>query len=152
MNTEEKLYTRFLKKYKLKYLVPSILTIFSIYFWITLINYDFLKIIGLIINIVGLLVWWFARLTLAENWDAGYGKPTIKQLVTRGIYSKIRHPLYLGINMTLAGLSILYSQIWFAGISLVIIIYFFRRMYLEDSYLSEKLGEEYRDYKNKTWF
>lgn len=152
MDAEEKSHTHFIKRYQLEHLVPLALTILSISFWITFFSYDFLKIIGALINIVGLIVWWSAKLTLAENWDAGYGKPKIKRLITHGIYSKIRHPLYWGINITLIGLFILYPKVWFVVISLVIIIYFFHRMHTENAYLSEKLGEEYRDYKKKTWF
>jgi len=141
----------FIKRYRLEHLVPLVLTILSVYFWVTFLNNDLLKIVGITINIVGLIIWWFAKLTLSENWAAGYGKPKIKQLVTHGIYSKIRHPLYWGINLTLTGLTLLYLKVWFIIISLLIIIYFFHRMYIEDNYLLEKLGKEYQDYKEKTW-
>ena len=115
-------------------------------------NLSFLKITGIIINIIGLIIWWSAKLTLRENWDAGYGKPKIKQLVTHGIYSKIRHPLYWGINLTLVGLIFLHPEVWFAIISLLIITYFFYRMRTENKFLSEKLGQEYMEYKKKTSF
>ncbi|MCX6796490.1 MAG: isoprenylcysteine carboxylmethyltransferase family protein, partial [Candidatus Falkowbacteria bacterium] len=103
------------------------------------------------INIAGLIIWWSAKLTLSENWNAGYGKPKIKQLVTRGIYLKIRHPLYWGINLTLMGLVLMYPKVWFLIINFLIIVYFFHRMHVENNYLTEKLGKEYRDYKRKTW-
>lgn len=142
----------FIKRYQLEHLVPLALTIVSIYFWIIFFSYDFLKIIGITINILGLIIWWSAKLTLAENWDAGYGKPSIKKLVTHGIYSKIRHPLYLGINLTLFGLIFLYPKTWLVITLLLIIFYFFYRMHVENNYLLEKLGQEYKDYKKKTWF
>lgn len=140
-----------IKRYQLEHLVPLALTILSVYFWVVFFDSSLLKIIGGIINVVGLVVWWSAKLTLGENWSAGYGKPGIKKLVTHGIYSKIRHPLYWGINITLAGLVLLYPVIWFFVTSLAIIIYFFYRMRIEDDYLLKTLGEEYKNYKNKTW-
>jgi protein-S-isoprenylcysteine O-methyltransferase Ste14 len=140
----------FIKRYQLEHLVPSALTIISVYFWITFFNQNLLKIVGVAVNILGLIIWWFAKLTLDQNWNAGYGKPKIKQLVTHGIYSKIRHPLYWGINLTLLGLALLYPKVWFLIINSLIIIYFFYRMHIEDNYLSEKLGKEYQDYKRKT--
>jgi protein-S-isoprenylcysteine O-methyltransferase Ste14 len=140
-----------IKRYQLEHLVPLALTILSVYFWITFFNQDSIKIIGIVINIIGLIIWWSAKITLGENWDAGYGNPKIKQLVTHGIYSKIRHPLYWGINLTLIGLALLYLTIWFSIISLLIVVCFFYRMRIEDKYLLEKLGEEYRNYKAKTW-
>jgi protein-S-isoprenylcysteine O-methyltransferase Ste14 len=141
----------FIKRYRLEHLVPFALTILSIYFWVTFFSQDLLKIVGITINIIGLIIWWSAKLTLAENWAAGYGKPKIKQLVTHGIYSKIRHPLYWGINLTLIGLSLMYLNIFFIIVSLAIVIYFFRRMRAEDKFLIEELRGEYFDYKKKTW-
>ena len=136
----------------MEYSISGALTIVSIYFWITFLNYNFLKIVGIAINIAGLVMWWSARMTLAENWDTGFGRPKIRQLVTHSIYSKICHPIYLGIILTLTGLVLIYPKIWFLMICLLAIIYFFYRMKTESKYLSEKLGEEYQNYKGKTWF
>ena len=140
-----------IKKFHLKYSLPVILTVISICFWVTFLSYDWTEVTGLVINIAGLAMWWSAKLTLAKNWNVGFGRPKISRLVTHGIYSKICHPMYWGINLTLAGLVILYPNLWFSTASLLIIIYFFSRMRIENNYLSEQLGEEYRNYKRKTW-
>ncbi len=140
-----------IKKLHLGHSISVILTVVSIYFWITFQNPNFLRVTGIAINITGLLVWWSARLTLAKNWSTGFGRRHIKQLVTHGIYSKISHPLYWGINLTIFGLCILYPRYWFLMLSAIIVVYFFYRMRVEDSYLTEKLGEEYQNYKRKTW-
>jgi len=142
----------FLKRYHLKHSLPVALTLLSVYFWATFLNRDFLKIAGAIINVAGLAMWWSAKLTLAGNWGMGFGTPGIKQLVTRGIYAKIRHPMYWGIILTIIGLVLLYPEIRFSIVSLLVVVYFFSRMRRESRYLSEKLGEEYRDYARKTWF
>jgi protein-S-isoprenylcysteine O-methyltransferase Ste14 len=141
----------FIKRYQLEHLVPLALTIFSIYFWFNNFRQNWTYLIGLIINIIGLLIWWSAKTTLAENWDAGYGKPKIKKLVNWGIYSKIRHPLYWGINLTLIGLSMIHLNIFLIIPSLIIVIYFFWRMKVETNFLIKTLGKKYLDYKRKTW-
>jgi protein-S-isoprenylcysteine O-methyltransferase Ste14 len=140
-----------IKRYQLEHLVPLALTILSIYFWINFLQQNSLEVLGLVLNVIGLIIWWSAKLTLAENWDAGYGKPKIKKLVIEGIYSKICHPLYWGINLTLLGLAIMHPKNWFIIIILLIVIYFFRRMNIEDKYLLKKLGKKYQEYKRKTW-
>jgi len=81
----------------------------------------------------------------------GFGKPKIDKLVTHGIYSKILHPMYWGVNLTFVGLVLLYPKPWFILLCLFIILYFFYRMRIETSYLSEKLGEEYQKHKKETW-
>lgn len=106
---------------------------------------------GLFINVIGLFIWWSAKITLSENWDAGYGKPKIKKLITRGIYSKISHPLYLGINLALIGLCLIHLNIILIILSIIIVVYFFWRMRLETKFLIKTLGKKYLDYKKKTW-
>ncbi len=140
-----------IKRYQLEHLVPLALSVLSVYFWFASFQKNWIYFVGLFINIIGLLIWWSAKITIAENWDAGYGQPKIKKLVTFGIYSKIRHPLYWGINLTLAGLALISLNIFIAIISIFIVIYFFRRMCIEDKFLAKELGKQYLDYKNKTW-
>ncbi len=142
----------FIKRYQLEHLVPLTITILALYFWFNNFHYSFLYFLGLFVSIVGLIIWWTAKFTIAENWDAGYGNPQIKKLVTYGIYSKIRHPLYWGINLTLIGLSLVHQNIYLIIISLLIVIYFFRRMQIEDKFLIKELGKKYLNYKNNTWF
>ncbi|MFH0936071.1 MAG: methyltransferase [Candidatus Woesearchaeota archaeon] len=142
----------FIKRYQLEHLVPLALTTLSIYFWFVYFEQILIKFIGLIVNITGLIVWWSAKITIGENWNAGYGQPKLKKLVTYGIYSKICHPMYWGINLTLIGLSLIHQKIWLILITLIIIVYFFRRMYVEDIYLNKILGNKYQEYKRKTWF
>ena len=141
----------FIKRYQLEHLVPLALTILSVYFWLVSYRPQLTYLIGIVINVVGLGVWWAAKITLAGNWDAGYGQPKIKKLVTWGIYAKIRHPLYWGINITLIGLSLIHLNLILSVISLIIVIYFFSRMRAEDAFLLNQLGAEYSDYKKKTW-
>jgi protein-S-isoprenylcysteine O-methyltransferase Ste14 len=140
-----------ISRYQLEHLVPLALTVISVYFWFKFFQPTLLWCAGLTFNIIGLVIWWSAKLTLAENWGVGYGNPKIKKLVTWGIYSKIRHPLYLGIILTLFGLALIYPKAWFILVSLLISIYFARRMHVEDRYLIETLGKKYRDYKKGTW-
>lgn len=140
-----------IKRYQLEHLVPLALTLFSIYFWFKSYQLDWVYFTGLAINILGLLVWWSAKVTLAENWDAGYGQPKMKKLVTWGIYAKIRHPLYWGINITLMGLCLIHLNLFLIIPSILIVVYFFWRMKVETKFLIKTLGKKYLDYKKKTW-
>jgi len=140
-----------IKRYQLEHLVPLALTIISIYFWFNNFQQTTLYFTGLTINILGLFIWWSAKITLSENWDAGYGQPKIKKLVTQGIYSKICHPLYLGINLTLIGQCLIHLNLFLIIPSLLIIIFFFWRMKLETNFLIKILGKKYLDYQKKTW-
>jgi len=140
-----------IKRYQLEHLVPLVITIVSIYFMIIKFQNNFVYFVGLVISLIGLFIWWSAKITLSENWSAGYGKPQIKNLVINGIYSKISHPLYWGVNITLVGLCFIHLNSFLTIISIIIIIYFFYRMRVETSFLTKKLGKRYIDYRKTTW-
>jgi len=78
--------------------------------------------------------------------------PEARTLVTSGLYSRIRHPVYLfGTVASLAALLAL--QIWpvFAiGVALVPLTLFRARR--EQQVMEAAFGERYRRYKEETWF
>jgi protein-S-isoprenylcysteine O-methyltransferase Ste14 len=80
------------------------------------------------------------------------GVENIDHLVTTGMFSKLRHPMYLGFILWIAGWIIFTG----AGASLlvgmvaVVCILFWRR--LEEEKLLADYGEEYRMYRKETWF
>lgn len=139
-----------MKKYKI-YPLLYLLTILSVYFWFNNFQQTIIYFLGLSINLIGLIVWWSAKITLAENWYGGHGTPKIKKLVKSGIYSKICHPIYWGINLTLIGLCLIHLNILLIILSILIMIYFFWRMSVETKFLTKTLGKRYLDYKKKTW-
>ena len=58
---------------------------------------------GLLLTILGCVFAIWARLTLGTNWSS---MPDVKQsheLVTKGPYALVRHPIYSGLLLALAG-------------------------------------------------
>jgi len=74
----------------------------------------------------------------------------IQKLVTYGIYSKMRHPIYLSIIVIYVGFSLFFNS-W---LSLIIAILFSATWFFsaiqEEKGLIEIFGQEYIDYKSKT--
>jgi protein-S-isoprenylcysteine O-methyltransferase Ste14 len=68
-------------------------------------------------------------------------------LNTTGIYSAVRHPLYLGNFFMWFGPCLLTGNIWFILIfCLVYWIYYERIMYSEEQFLRRKFGPQYTDW------
>jgi protein-S-isoprenylcysteine O-methyltransferase Ste14 len=80
------------------------------------------------------------------------GLENIKQLVTTGLYSRLRHPMYLGFILWILGWSTYHGAaisllLGFLGIGSIL---YWRR--LEDHGLVSRHGEAYRSYRAKSWF
>jgi len=74
------------------------------------------------------------------------------ELVTDGIYAKIRHPLYLATIMLLIGLALLYPFIEVAVFSFGLIAYTLIGSYFEERKLILHYGDEYLKYRKTVGF
>ena len=76
-------------------------------------------------------------------------KSTIK-IVTDGAYRFSRNPLYLSLLILLFGIAVLMTSIWlFFTIPILYMLFLFKAVKPEESYLSQKFGEEYLNYMAK---
>ncbi len=65
-------------------------------------------------------------------------------LNTTGIYSTVRHPLYLGNFFMWLGIAFLTANIWFViAFIFAYWVYYERIMYAEEQFLTRKFGEQY---------
>jgi protein-S-isoprenylcysteine O-methyltransferase Ste14 len=72
------------------------------------------------------------------------------QLITHGIYSLSRHPIYFGVLIAIMGLPVLAQSLYgFLVLSLLIPI-FLNRIRMEEELLAEEFGDAYRTYKEAT--
>lgn len=70
-----------------------------------------------------------------------------EQLNTKGLYSIVRHPLYVGNFLTWLGLSIFTYNICFVMIMVLAFwLYYERIMFAEERFLERKYGEKYIDW------
>ena len=111
---------------------------------------SFYTLLSITILVVGVIVFIISWKELGEFRIGIYPG---KVLVTTGIYSKIRNPIYLGIKIIYLGFALYFRSI--ISIILVIIIlvpvHIFRAR-KEEQELIKKFGERYKEYKKKTIF
>lgn len=74
-----------------------------------------------------------------------------RQLNVTGMYSIVRHPLYLGNFFIWLGLSLLPRCWWFTLLTCLIFwLYYERIMVAEEAFLEEQFGEEFRNWASRT--
>ena len=72
-------------------------------------------------------------------------------LNTTGIYSAVRHPLYLGNFLIWAGISFFTHSFFFSlAAILLFFLYYERIIFVEEDFLREKFGQAFNDWAGKT--
>lgn len=90
-----------------------------------------------------------ARITLGRAFSVRARATT---LVTSGVYSRIRNPIYVFGGLMIAGAIIFIARPWFLLIFVLLIPLQIRRARHEAQVLEEKFGDAYRAYRRGTWF
>lgn len=78
--------------------------------------------------------------------------PQAKDLVTHGLYSRLQHPMYVFVDLTVCGIALAVHR-WYVLLFLVILLAIqTRNAHRERKLLREKFGERYEIYRHATWF
>jgi protein-S-isoprenylcysteine O-methyltransferase Ste14 len=108
-----------------------------------------LPLLGVLLVWTGVLFAIWARATLGRNWSASVEVKQEHELVERGPYRWVRHPIYTGLLLALLG-STLFLGEWrgFVGTA-IIAASFWIKLRLEERWMREEFGEAYVDYMHR---
>ncbi|MGA2363709.1 MAG: isoprenylcysteine carboxylmethyltransferase family protein [Candidatus Aminicenantales bacterium] len=79
--------------------------------------------------------------------QAHHQSDDITRIVTAGVYSKIRHPLYLSMIFINLGIGLAFGIIWTFILAVLIKVRIIMSALKEEEFLLGKFPEEYRQYK-----
>jgi len=111
--------------------------------------HDGLREIGFFLGLLGLAGVILARYTLGRSFSIT-AKATA--LVTTGIYSRIRNPIYVSGIVSVTGVILILRQPLLWLLLLVIIPMQIIRARREARVLEGTFGDAYREYRRHTWF
>src|ERR1700733_14063316 len=111
--------------------------------------WDFQRCIGAALMILGIAGIVTARYQLGKSFAI---RAKAHELVTRGIYSKIRNPIYVSGAVLLAGFVLLLHRPMLWLVFLALIVMQTLRARREAKVLEAAFGDAYREYRRNTWF
>ena len=96
----------------------------------------------------GIVLLIFTFLLERSGLQTVFGEPQeTPHVITTGVFSMVRHPIYLGAILGYAGLTCFTFSLASAALLLVIIAFYRFISRYEEVLLTERFGDEYRQYK-----
>ena len=126
-----------------KYLLP---------FWY--LENDTLSKVGWGFLIISLIVVWIAQSQMANSWRIGIDEKNKTKLITKGLFSISRNPIFLGIMMANIGLFLVIPNAFTLLVISLSTISINTQIRLEEAFLKQEFENEYEAYskKAKRWF
>lgn len=107
-------------------------------------------IIGLVIDVFGIAFAIWARIVLGSNWSNAIALKDNHQLVQKGPYAIVRHPIYTGMLFATFGTALTIGKLTdFIGV-LFIIAAILIRIQDEDALMAKEFPESHPNYKQRT--
>jgi protein-S-isoprenylcysteine O-methyltransferase Ste14 len=119
--------------------------------WKLIIQGQYIKIIGFLLLFLSLAFSVWARVILGKNWSGVIQKVQGQRLITKGPYRYIRNPIYTGIIGGFIGTFIIVGTLASLLGMLIIIVTYILKTVKEERFLVESFGDEYIEYKKRTW-
>ena len=108
-----------------------------------------IHIFGLVLLVPGLALLTLARIQLGNAFSV---TPQATCLVTHGLYSRIRNPIYVFAMFVLAGLILFLKRPWLLLLLIPLFVLQLFRVRREAQILEQRFGDAYRQYRARTWF
>ena len=121
-------------------------------FWY--IEHDYLKYIGWGLLVLSLILVWIAQSHMANSWRIGIDEKNKTKLITNGLFSVSRNPIFLGIMIANMGLLLIIPNAFTLLIVSLSTISINTQIRLEEEFLKSSHREKYQDYLNQVrrWF
>jgi protein-S-isoprenylcysteine O-methyltransferase Ste14 len=105
--------------------------------------------LGLAIALAGACFTLWARFTIGRNWSGTITVKTDHELMTRGPYAIVRHPIYSGLLLTLLGTAFVVGEYRsFIAVGFAFAGWKWKSL-TEERVMTEQFGEVYLDYKRR---
>ena len=113
---------------------------------------QWIRWIGACLTPAGTLFAIWARATIGKNWSAEVQIKRDHQLIRSGPYAYVRHPIYTGILLAVAGTALVVGEYRAILGVILICLGFARKAKKEEVFLSTQFGPAFDEHKRRTGF
>lgn len=107
------------------------------------------SLFGLALTIAGVAFAIWARVIIGRNWSAAVTVKQGHELVRRGPYSVVRHPIYTGVLVGLLGTVVTLGDVRWLLAFFVVSLALWLKSRREESFMMDQFGAEYVAYRSK---
>jgi protein-S-isoprenylcysteine O-methyltransferase Ste14 len=115
-----------------------------------LINSPLAKVIGAGLSSLGLVVFAMAYVSFGDSWRVGFDVKSPGALVTTGVFSFTRNPIYLCLDLWFIGTFLINGTLIFLIFALLAVAAMHWQIRQEETFLANLYGQPYRDYCART--
>lgn len=132
-------------------LVATVLALAGVLGPIGLFDHDLLRWIGGAIALAGLILVLAAQATMGASWRIGVDQAEVTDLVTAGLFSVTRNPIFLGMLMFWLGMAVLVpSALSLVALVVALLAVEAQVRLVEEPYLIKTHGAAYLAYASRT--
>jgi protein-S-isoprenylcysteine O-methyltransferase Ste14 len=107
--------------------------------------------VAAVVFVAGLVVRWAAQRTLGGQWSHTLETTEGHQLVTAGVYGRVRHPIYAALTLwAVSQPFLLQNVIAGPGGIVAVLLMWFVRVPREEQMMLDRFGDAYRQYMTRT--
>lgn len=105
------------------------------------------KLIGVALVSLGLAIFAMAYVSFGDSWRVGFDVKSPGALVTSGIFSISRNPIYLSLDLWFIGIFLINGTLIFLIFAALAVVAMHWQIQQEEAFLSNIYGQPYRDYR-----
>jgi len=103
--------------------------------------------LGVACMVIGASFGVWARFTIGTNWSGNVTLKEDHELMQRGPYALVRHPIYTALFTMLLGTALAYGEYFTAGIFVAAVLIFTIKLRSEERLMTEAFPDQYPEYR-----